>query len=1117
MNSIDVIDDKIGKHGPRGPNPLDLLDQVSWNVRRVANNLETNNNLAEPLAEVKQAIQEIADHGTNLLLNYYDKPAVDDLLLQTLNDAKIAASQQAAETSSGSIAAMMIPINEQFVNVNDELDDEVLRAKAEETLKVNKSAIHDGPDGHRDVLTRVEHSVKDDVLKLDFLSSDVEDEGQQYTKSIEVTVGTGLEIESYGNTVSIEAKGLRNEITSTATTVAINKAEEVFAEALPKKVNVADIAKGIIDDKRYVLTDARLVAENDVLNLALSTSNVEDGSTGAGYDGKVTVGRNVAFSPDGNRTVKLDIDEEIKEREDEDEAIHDELDAFKQETADNLALKVNLAGIQPTNHGTSDDPILVLQVVNDVYPKTVNDKTIALKLRTSDVKTGLDAGVQDISVSFGEGIDGKVTERAISIDVNAEIAAREQGDADTLTAAKEYADDIYENDVVGTQLPLKIDKTNIHETDDNGTPRRLVVTDLEQVVLDNADTIVPIGGTGKSLTLKAKASDVEHDAEYTDSLEIALGENLKFTRVSANTATLDIQDEINARLELEDKLDETVDVTVPNLVDEMITDGLALKVDKDTFDDPDPLNPVSVEKNLIVQDHWLEVNEDAAEKTKDLYSWTRILDVKTKHQSKRKTRLYSNTIDFNVVPRSISNPGSVKVDVDESRLLKLAHIENSENITGLWTFKTEPDLPSKSSYPTEDATAPVTEKQLYDVDVSAVHIEGEESVLGTKTFDYIKTDKVHDKDDEELVTKTNGVHKFGSVAVPSLLVTKPIDDEPTYVDGTRVVNDTKHARAKVDSKTYFLADNAEVEHKSNKVTSLTSFSTDIEYPTAKAVYDRIEAVRTESVQYQFGVKWYGASLDAIRAYANSSSIGISQNDKAILSSGPTVGDPPDKRLLGSLLVYDGTTWNEFQLDGKPYDIQNGYMFYVEHVVVDDPNLRDKPKGWVIWSGKEGKFNVSYDRVQSVDNDTLVRTPEGVISVADDSLDESHFDPSVRATLQLAKDAFLRKSVPPAGNGRQQLLRAVELAPIDEQNLVFKQYSVDAEDGSLLTEPVDFVLEGGLAIKYEGGKFKLSASNVQNAVIEGVGLSNDGSKLVFTKHDGSTIEVEFDDDYNSSGD
>ena len=311
MKSIDMIDKIDGKPvGPRGPNPLDLLDHLSWNVRRVANNLETNNNLAEPIAEVTKAVQGIVENGTNLLLNYYDKTAMDEKVEQCLNDAKVAASQQAAETVSGATVAMMIPINAKFSELDEGLAAETARATASEALKVDKSAVHAGPDGRRDVMTRFEHTVLDDVLKVDFLSSDVDDEGQQYTKSLEIAAGDGLEITSVWNTVLLEANGLRGEIVKVST----NTVNDILDEELPKKIDDAAIAVGTFG-KRAVVTDVRVNSEGDVANFTVSASDVETGDVVTGLDNKVVVGRNVRFSGNSGRTVKLDVDQEISERE----------------------------------------------------------------------------------------------------------------------------------------------------------------------------------------------------------------------------------------------------------------------------------------------------------------------------------------------------------------------------------------------------------------------------------------------------------------------------------------------------------------------------------------------------------------------------------------------------------------------------------------------------------------------------------------------------------------------------------------------------------------------------------------------------------------------------------
>jgi hypothetical protein len=192
------------------------------------------------------------------------------------------------------------------------------------------------------------------------------------------------------------------------------------------------------------------------------------------------------------------------------------------------------------------------------------------------------------------------------------------------------------------------------------------------------------------------------------------------------------------------------------------------------------------------------------------------------------------------------------------------------------------------------------------------------------------------------------------------------------------------------------------------------------------------------------------------------------------------------------------------------------MFYVDNVIVDTPDLADKPKGWVIWSGKTGEFAVSYDRVQSVDGDTVVRTDSGIISVGKNSLDEDHFDPTVRDTLDLAKRAFLRETVPQSGNTRHQLTTSVGLYPNqDGLGAQFKQHSVDARTGAALVETTDIDLRGGLSIGLDGNKIVLGASNAVDNLFETIAVYD--SSIVFTKRDSTkTFTIDFVDTYADAG-
>ena len=97
----------------------------------------------------------------------------------------------------------------------------------------------------------------------------------------------------------------------------------------------------------------------------------------------------------------------------------------------------------------------------------------------------------------------------------------------------------------------------------------------------------------------------------------------------------------------------------------------------------------------------------------------------------------------------------------------------------------------------------------------------------------------------DLVDDTNNTNKFVTTSEKQIWNNK-YDKPSGGIPKTDLANAVQSSLDKADTS---IQDVSGKEDKTNKVTSLSSSSTDIQYPSAKAVYDYIQSLNGNEVSY----------------------------------------------------------------------------------------------------------------------------------------------------------------------------------------------------------------------------------------------------------------------------
>ena len=213
------------------------------------------------------------------------------------------------------------------------------------------------------------------------------------------------------------------------------------------------------------------------------------------------------------------------------------------------------------------------------------------------------------------------------------------------------------------------------------------------------------------------------------------------------------------------------------------------------------------------------------------------------------------------------------------------------------------------------------------------------------------------------------------------------------------------------------------------------------------------AVRDEAIQFRANVTYFGNASHV------ASIVGV--DEQTYLATN------------GDFYKNIGGAWVKEAI----FELENGYLYNFSQYT--DSPINPKPPGWAIRVGTSWSLRV--DQVNAVDDVTIARNPDSTIRVKEDSLDETQFTPSTKVAIARANDAVLQARVRPAGNGRRQLLRAVEVAPQADDVVVFKQHGVDVVTGSELAEPFKLILKGGLKFDFNVDPV---SSQVDGLVLDG---------------------------------
>ena len=405
-------------------------------------------------------------------------------------------------------------------------------------------------------------------------------------------------------------------------------------------------------------------------------------------------------------------------------------------------------------------------------------------------------------------------------------------------------------------------------------------------------------------------------------------------------------------------------------------------------------------------------------------------------------------------------PEEISITVDESEFQNVLHLDNNgsldpETITAVKVFTVHPMVPFKNTFPGAGlATEYATERQLVDMDLNVVHKQWNEEISGSKTFhDPIYVSKVvdnlngHSHDILIVGHPTGGIYTFdvgNSEDVLTLKSALDIGDDgeetlPTETDPNPTIGvsigDGTHLKVATPSGVRRLAYLDEVELKVRMVQKLGTWNSEHQYPSAKAVWERIEEVRTLALRYEGMVKYFATATSNIED--------MTAGDAAIIQ--PNSSTPP------TYTQYDGTDWGNV-----PVEFENGAVYLVKHITTKQageakpgvPGLTQSsaPSGMIVYEKKEsdphGVFHEVEDDFRSPDHETIT-VETGNLTIA-----ESYRD--------AIEDAVRREDVAISGNLRRQVVTALLPALDTSGSLDIHMFSSDVgrkewDDGTSVSD------------------------------------------------------------------
>jgi len=391
----------------------------------------------------------------------------------------------------------------------------------------------------------------------------------------------------------------------------------------------------------------------------------------------------------------------------------------------------------------------------------------------------------------------------------------------------------------------------------------------------------------------------------------------------------------------------------------------------------------------------------------------------------------THALDFDVAPAKVS------IGVNESELVNVLHLNDNgkpgqpEYITALKIFTVPPKVPAKTDLPGSMGFVDeyATERQLMELDRIVVHKTGNltEKINGEKFFENIvymnelvdiKADGSrghdiitvrHQSDNINILTLGNDVDMMHLRTKSDPTDQFSVEGENASEDGleTKDVGHGTHIKVTVDSSgPRRLAYLDEVELLARKAKKLGTWNTHEQYPTAKAVWDRIEEIKTMAMRYDGNVEYFATDTSQI----TNAVLG----DRAIIQTDPGVEQP----TMWSLEEPGGgLEWVKVDVEFK-----NGSVYIVKNIITkqSDPmggalTQSTPPSGYVVFEVKEGetigKFHEVEDDFRTPDKKTIFVNGDGNLALA----------PKYKDTIE---DAVQRVDIAVSGNGRTQVVTAM---------------------------------------------------------------------------------------------
>jgi hypothetical protein len=623
----------------------------------------------------------------------------------------------------------------------------------------------------------------------------------------------------------------------------------------------------------------------------------------------------------------------------------------------------------------------------------------------------------DAEEALGERIDQEIEDRTADVDEEEERA----------TEAEEALD-------------AKIDQ-EIQDRIDDVDEEQARAEAAEEALSDRIDQ-----------EIEDRTADVDEEQARAEAAEEALSDRID-QEIQDRT---DDVDEEQARAEAtEEALDAKIDQEIQDRIDDVDEEQARAEAAEEDLDDRKVEKTFADETDGWVVGSLVTTVDDSTDEVSILKT-----EVEVRTGDKRESTT-TVKVDKGLELSSTGTAEDLKilVNVDEREFTNVLHLDNNydgyvfgqpETIKTVKAIDEHFVLTAKaekkySASRDKKATEYATEWQVFDVDDRAVHRRGvaSETVEGEKLFENViavarSIASMHNSVlGPELINYTqdnlSGVInlEFGNLEFVTSFKSNQ-DDTDDYqfeyatgegtsetrrpASGNLGLSDVSHLKVTTPAGTKRLAYLDEVELLSRKVTTLAKWNTDEQYPSAKAVWDRIEEVRDIVMEYQFGVQYFSSSINEVTS---------AQAGEKLLDA------------RGVLWEHDGTDWVE-----TDFEIENGNTFVVRNIVRsvihsgEDHDQALNPSGVIVWSKSPapGHFDVCEDDFRTPDDETISIEPgRGNLEIHPD------YQKAIRGAIQT-------EDVKVSGNTRRQLLTAVGFEVKGIEEVEISQFSSAIDRG-----------------------------------------------------------------------